>query len=173
MAFSLYSATVPPFQQILGAVSGLIDQADAFCVEKKLAPDEIMQARIAEDMYPFAYQVKSTVVHSVGALEGLRKGVFSPDTSTPPNTFAGLKERVTEASAELAALDPEAGNRLEGGDMRFEMGDLRMNFIAEDFLTSFSIPNFYFHATTAYDILRMKGVEVGKRQFLGRPRLKT
>ena len=173
MAFSLYSATVPSFQQILGAVSGLIDKAEAFCVEKDLAPEAIIQARLTEGMHPFAYQVKSTAVHSVGALEGLRKGVFSPDTSTPPDTFAGLKERVTEANAILSAVTPEDVNRLEGGDMRFEAGGFRLEFTAEDFLTSFSMPNFYFHATTAYDILRMKGVQIGKRDFAGRPRLKT
>ena len=73
-------------------------------------------------MHPFAYQVKSTVVHSVGALEGVRKGVFSPDSSTPPDTFVGLKQRLTEASAVLAEVNPQDVNRLEGADMRFEAG---------------------------------------------------
>lgn len=173
MAFSLYSATVPCFRQILGAVSGLIDKAEAFCAEKNLAPEAIIEGRLAEDMHPFAYQVKSTVVHSLGALEGVRRGVFSPDTSTPPDTFAGLKERLAEASALLSAVSPEDLNGLEGGDMRFEAGSFRLDFTAEDFLMSFSLPNFYFHATTTYDILRMKGVQIGKRDFTGRPRLKT
>ena len=173
MAFSLYSATVPSFQQILGAVSGLIDKAEAFCAEKGLAPEAIIQARLAPDMHPFAYQVKSTAVHSVGALEGVRRGVFSPDTSTPPDTFAGLKQRVAEANTLLSAVDPEDVNGLEGGDMRFEAGSLRLDFTAEDFLMSFSLPNFYFHATRAYEILRMKGVHIGKRDFAGRPRLKA
>lgn len=173
MAFSLYSATVPSFQQILGAVSGLIDKAEAFCIEKDLPPEQIIQARLAEDMHPFAYQVKSTAVHSVGALEGVRKGMFSPDNSTPPDTFAGLRQKVTEANASLAAVNPEDVNRLEGGDMRFEAGGFRLDFTAEDFLMSFSMPNFYFHATTAYDILRMKGLQIGKRDFAGRPRLKV
>ena len=112
MAFSLYSATAPCFQQILGAMSGLIDKAETFRAEKDLAPDELIQARLAADMHPFGYQVKSTVVHSVGALEGIRKGVFSPDTSTPPDTFAGLKERVTQASILLSTVDPEGGEPL-------------------------------------------------------------
>ena len=63
-------------------------------------------------------------------------------------------------------------NRFEGGDVRFEAGALRLDFTAEDFLMSFSMPTFYFHATTAYDILRMKGVQIGKRDFAGKPRLK-
>ena len=172
MAFSLYSATVPSFRQILKAVSGLVDKAEAFCAEKGLAPETIIQARLAEDMHPFAYQVKSTAVHSVGAFEGVRKGVFSPDTTASPDTFAGLKEKMADADAVLSSLDPEDINRLEGGDMRFEAGSLRLDFTAEDFLMSFSLPNFYFHATTAYDILRMKGVQIGKRDFTGRPRLR-
>ena len=160
------------FRQILKAVSGLVDKAEAFCAEKGLAPETIIQARLAEDMHPFAYQVKSSAVHSVGAFEGVRKGVFSPDTTASPDTFAGLKEKMADADAVLSSLDPEDINRLEGGDMRFEAGSLRLDFTAEDFLMSFSLPNFYFHATTAYDILRMKGVQIGKRDFTGRPRLR-
>ena len=77
MAFSLYAATVPSYRQILGAVSGLLGTAEAFSTEKGIAPDDIIQARLAEDMLPFAYQVKSTAVHSLGAIEGVRSGVFS------------------------------------------------------------------------------------------------
>ena len=172
MAFSLYSATVPSFRQMLGAVSSLIDKAEAFCMEASLAPEEVIQARLAPDMHPFAYQVKSTVVHSVGALEGVRKGVFSPDTSAPGETFAALKAAVEGADAILAAVAPEDVDGLEGGDMRFEARTYRLEFTAEDFLMSFSMPNFYFHATTVYDILRMKGVQLGKRDYLGRPRLR-
>src|SRR3981081_3443617 len=79
MAFPLYAATIPSYQQILGAVSGLLDAAEAFCAEKGIAPADIIKARLAEDMLPFAYQVKSTAVHSLGAIEGVRRGVFSPD----------------------------------------------------------------------------------------------
>ena len=74
MAFSLYAATVPSYRQILGAISGLLNKADAFCAEKSLAPADMIQARLAPDMLPFAYQVKSTAVHSLGAIEGVRAG---------------------------------------------------------------------------------------------------
>ena len=70
MAFSLYAATIPTYQQILGAVSGLLGAAEAFCAEKGIAPEAIIQARLADDMQPFAYQVKSTAVHSLGAIGG-------------------------------------------------------------------------------------------------------
>ena len=86
MQFSLYAATVPSYQQILGAISGLLDKAEMYCATESLAPSEIIQARLAQDMLPFAYQVKSTVVHSIGSIEGVRRGVFSPDMAPPPET---------------------------------------------------------------------------------------
>jgi uncharacterized protein len=173
MTFSLYSATIPSYRQILAAVGGLIGKAETFCTEQKLAPEEIMQARLAPDMLPFAYQIKSTSVHSLGAIEGVRQGVFSPDMTPPPQTFAALKTRITETLAALEALEAAEIDGFVGRDMRFAFGERQMNFTAEDFLLSFSQPNFYFHAATAYDILRWKGLPIGKRDFTGRVRLKT
>lgn len=133
-------------------------------------PEALIQTRLADDMLPFAYQVKSTAVHSIGAIEGVRKGTFSPDPTTPPATFDGLRERIGQTIAALEALDPDEVESFIGRDMRFEFGAHVMDFAAEEFLLSFSQPNFYFHATTAYDILRMKGVQIGKRDFNGRVR---
>jgi uncharacterized protein len=173
MAFSLYAATVPSYRQILEAVSGLLVRAESFCTEKGIAPQELIQARLAADMFPFAYQVKSTAVHSLGAIEGVRKGVFSPDMTPPPETFAALKTRIAETLAALEAIDVAEVDGFLGRNMRFSFGDRHMDFTAENFLLSFSQPNFYFHATTAYDILRWKGLPIGKRDFLGQPRVKS
>jgi uncharacterized protein len=173
MTFSLYSATVPSYLQILHSVTGLLGKAEAFCAEKGIAPAEIIQARLAEDMLPFAYQVKSTAVHSLGSIEGVRKGVFRPDVTTPPDTFAALKSRISETIAALEAIDAAEINGFEGRDMCFAFGERRLDFTAENFLLSFSLPNFYFHAATAYDILRWKGLQIGKRDYTGRPRIKT
>ena len=172
MTFSLYAATVPSYLQILGAVSGLISTAETFCAEKGIAPHDIIQARLAEDMQPFAYQVKSTAVHSLGAIEGVRRGVFSPDVTRPPDSFAALKARIAETLAALEAIEASEVDAFVGRDMRFTFGDRHIDFTAENFLLSFSQPNFYFHATTVYDILRWKGVPLGKRDFLGRLRRK-
>jgi hypothetical protein len=173
MTVSLYSATIPSYQQTLGAVAKLLDTAEKFCTEKQLAPAEIIEARLAEDMLPFAYQVKSTAVHSLGAIEGVRRGVFSPDMTPPPQTFAALKARIVETLAALAAIEPAEIDGFVGRDMRFEVRERRLDFTAENFLLSFSLPNFYFHAATAYDILRWKGAPLGKRDFMGRLRLKA
>lgn len=170
MAFTLYAATIPSCVQILGSVARLIGKAEAFCEERGMAADELIQARLAEDMLPFAYQVKSTAVHSLGAVEGVRNGVFRPDLTTPPATFEGLRDRIAQTIAALEAIEPDEIESFIGRDMRFEFGDNALDFAAEDFLLSFSQPNFYFHAATAYDILRMKGLAIGKRDFNGRVR---
>jgi uncharacterized protein len=172
MAFSLYAATIPSFQQTLGAVAGLLDKAEAFCTEKCIAPPELIQARFAADMFPLAYQVKSTAVHSLGAIDGVRKGVFSPDMTEPPETFAALKVRVAETLTALARIDAAEIDGFVARDVRFAFGSNFRDYTAENFLLSFSVPNFYFHATTTYDILRWKGIPLGKRDFMGKTRTK-
>jgi hypothetical protein len=171
MPVSLHAATVLSWRQTLGAVAGLIGKAEAFCKDKGLAPSELIQARLTPDMLPFAYQVKSTAVHSIGAIEGVRRGVFSPDMTPLPDTFAALNARVAETLRALEAVTAAEVESFIGRDMRFEVrfegGERRIDFTAENFLLSFSLPNFYFHATTAYDILRAKGVQIGKRDFMG------
>lgn len=167
MTLSLYAAIVPTYQQILGSVAGLVDKAEAHCDEKGVAHSEIVQARLIDDMLPFTYQVKATVEHSVGAIAGVRAGNFSPSLAAPPEDFAALRAKVTEARATIDALTPDEINGFMGQDMQFSMGEMRIPFTAEGFLLSFALPNFYFHATTAYDILRSRGVKLGKMVFLG------
>ena len=167
MSISLYEAVVPPFQQILSAVAGLLDKAETWCTEKGVAPEDIIQFRLAPDMHPFAYQVKSAAVHSIGAIDGVRRGSFSPDFSDPGDTFDALAKRIDDARVALAAIDPEEVDGFVGRPMTFEMRGHAADFTAESFLLSFSKPNFYFHATTAYAILRHKGLQIGKRDYLG------
>lgn len=173
MILSLYTALVPSFIQILGALEKVIDKGEQFAAERHLAPDELVQARLAEDMLPFAYQVRAAAEHSFGAIRNVRDGYVTPNLSPPPADFAGLRACVADARAGLAALTPAEVDALVGGDVCFEYGTLRLDFAAEDFLLSFSQPNFYFHATTAYDILRSKGVQLGKADFVGMPRVRA
>jgi uncharacterized protein len=173
MGISLHAAFVPSCRQLLVSMARLIDKAEAFCADRKLAPADILEARLADDMHPFAYQVKSTVVHSIGAIEGVRRGSFAPDTRPLLDNFADLKALVEETIAALDAVDPAEVEGFIGRDVRFVAGDRSMEFVAEQFLLSFSQPNFYFHAATAYDILRWKGLSIGKRDFNGRVRVKA
>lgn len=172
MTMSLFGATVPAFQQTIGAVSELLAKAEAHCARTGGDPAALIDAKLADDMLPFGYQVKSVTTHSIKAIEGVRAGVFSPDMNPWPRDMAGLRAQLDATMAAVQALTPEEVDGFAGRDAAFVMGDLRMPFTAEDFLLSFSMPNFYFHATTAYAILRANGVAIGKRDFLGRPRLK-
>ena len=173
MTFSLYAATVPSYRQILGGIAGLLLTAQTFCADKGIAPTELTQARLAPDMFPFSFQVKLTIGHSIGAIEGIRKGTFSPDTSPAPDSFEGLTRQVDDALERLAKVAPAEIDGCLGRDMQFVFGERRLPFTAEDYLLSFAQPNFYFHAATAYDILRWKGLAIGKRDFIGKLRLKS
>lgn len=172
MAFSLYDAVIPSFQQILGTMTHIVGKAEAHCAEHGIEHADLLEARLYEDMLPFSYQVKSTAEHSAVAIEALRQGVFAPSLVPPPDSFAALHEKIDGAKAALAALDPAEIDGFIGKDMRFEFRDRKINFTAENFLLSFSQPNFYFHAATAYDVLRMKGVKLGKMDFMGAVRAK-
>ena len=172
MAFSLYDATVANYLQILGAVGGFLEKSLAHFREKGIDPAEIVEARMAPDMLPLRFQIVSVAHHSRGAIEAAKTGVFTPSMGKPDLDYAALQALVTEARDELAALAPDDVNALAGRDVTFRFGARALPFTAEGFLMSFSLPNFFFHATTAYDILRHKGAPLGKRDFMGRLKLK-
>lgn len=173
MPVSLYTATVGTFLQILPQVAGMIDKAEAHCTEQGLSSEALTGACLSEDMWNFAKQVTSTATHSAGAIAAVKVGSFSPDRTPAPLDFAGLRAVITDAIASLQAKDPIQIEALVGRDTYFAFGDRRMDFTVEDFLLSFSMPNFYFHAATSYNILRNNGVTIGKMDFLGRPRIKA
>jgi hypothetical protein len=173
MAISLYTATIPTFLQILPSMSALCDKGAVWCQAQGIDESELTQARLAEDMWPFAWQVRATWLHSADAVEGCRRGETAPDFADPPTSFAALKAKVDDAIARLNAVSPEAVDGLVGQDTCFRIGERRMDFAAEDYLLSFALPNFFFHATTAYAILRSRGLDIGKRDFLGGLRLKA
>ncbi len=173
MTLSLYDATIPSNLQILRALDALLDKAEAFAAGQGLAPETLIDARLAADMLPFGYQLKACAAHSVGGIEGVRGGSFSPDRSPWPTDFAGLHAVLRDAIATLEAIDRDEFDTLADTDTKFEFGTFVMPFTGANFLLSFSQPNFYFHATTAYAILRAQGMPIGKRDFLGMPRMKA
>ena len=173
MAISLYDVSVGSFLQSLGGVSSFLDRGLSHFTDNNVDPDSIVDIRLFPDMLPFWFQISSVAHHSIDAINGVRAGTFSPGGATPPLSYADLQKLVADAIASLKALDPAEVNGFEGQDMAFVMGSLRLAFTAETFLMSFSLPNLHFHATTAYDILRMQGVPLGKRDFMGPMRLKA
>jgi hypothetical protein len=173
MATSLYELSVPSYLQTLGAVSGFLDRGAAWCKDNGVDPGEIVETRLFPDMLPFSFQIRSVAHHSLGAVEGVKTGLFSPPPASPPLDYAALQKLVADTRAALEAVTPDELNAHEGGDVVFQIGETRLPFTAEGFILSFSLPNFHFHATTAYDILRMKGVPLGKRHYMGQMRMKT
>jgi hypothetical protein len=173
MAIQLYDVSVTSFLQVVGAVAGFLDKGAAYCKEKGIDLNEIVETRLYPDMLPFRFQVMAVAHHSQGALEGVQKGVFGPPTGVAEQDYPALQKIVADARAYLQGLKRETVNGLEGKDVVFKLGERSMPFTAEGFLMSFSMPNLHFHATTAYDILRMKGAPLGKRDYMGQMRMKT
>ena len=173
MAISLYDVSVVTYQQVLGSISTVLDKGKAHAESSGMNLADLVETRLAENMLPLKFQIVSTAHHSIGAIKGIKAGVFGPPSSTPDLDYDGLHGLITAAQSELASVSADEVNALEGNDMRFEFGDFKVPFTAENFIMSFSLPNFYFHATTTYDILRMKGVALGKMDFLGAMRVKT
>lgn len=173
MAISLYELSVPTYLQTLGSVAGFLDKGLAHCRETNVDPGEVVEARLFHDMAPFSFQIRSVAHHSVAAMEAVKTGVFNPPGKADPLDYAGLQKLVTDARSALEALKPAEVNAFEGKDVSFQFRDTKIPFVAEAFLLSFSLPNFHFHATTAYDILRSRGVRLGKRDYMGRLRIKS
>ena len=167
MPISFYDASVGSYLQILEGVSGVLEQGATHAAEAALDLQEVVMTRLREDMMPFHFQVVSLAHHSWGAIQGLQKGEFRPPSFDLDKDYAGLQAIVAEARTGLSGLDAADIEALAEGSLVFKLGKNEMPFTARNFLLSFSLPNFYFHATTTYDILRTLGVPLGKRLFLG------
>ncbi len=169
MSISLYDATALTFLQILGGAERVLEKGRAHCEANDIDLNDIIEMRLIEDMLPFRYQVIAMTHHSLGAIRGVEAGAFSPPIMSDLD-YGGLQDLVSETRSAIEQYSPDAINGLAGNRLEFGGGSFRLPYVGEDFLLSFSLPNFYFHATTAYDMLRMKGVQIGKRDFAGRVR---
>lgn len=167
MTFSLYDATVPVFIQLLEAQRQLADRAEAHCKEQGLAADAILNARIIDDMEPYGFQIKAVAMQSMGGIEAVRKGSFSPDPAAYPDSFDAVREKLDSTIAALKEVSADEVNSFLGQPMQFKLKEMVIPFTAEGFLMSFSMPNFHFHTTTAFDILRAQGLDIGKVNYLG------
>ena len=165
MSLSMYDVSVPVFRQILEGMIGVLDKAEAHCTEVGVDHAEWISGKLAEDMFPFSFQIMLMGMHSAGAIKVLRGQTYERPSGL--ETFAGCKAAVL---ADIAALDAVKPADLEGSDVRdvvFTSPGGSIPFVGRDYLLTFALPNFYFHAATAYDILRHKGLGIGKRDFLG------
>jgi uncharacterized protein len=171
MAISFYDASIGTYLQTLGGVIGFLETGRAHCEANGIDLNEVVATRLYPDMHPFRFQLWGVEHMTVGALKGLQTGRFSPPRPLPELDYAGLQQLVVEARDELAKVSRESADALEDGQVTFQIGDFKMLFTAQNFVLSFTLPNLFFHATTAYDMLRMKGVPIGKANFLGPMRI--
>lgn len=166
MSVSLYDLSIGSYTQIVEAALGVLEQGADHCAAHGIDLDEVVATRLYPDMANFHFQVTSVTHHSLGAINGLKSGEFSPPRYAECS-YAELQALTTATLGELRAQKPDEIDALSGGKVIFKLGKNEIPFTTENFVLSFSLPNFYFHATTAYDILRSKGVPLGKRVFLG------
>lgn len=166
MTFSMYSASVPVFKQILTSLSALIDKAEAHATEKKIEPAALLQARLFPDMFPFARQVQIATDFAKGASARLA-GVDVPRYDDTETTFAELQARIAKTLDFIGSLPQDAIEASAQRDITTSSGPNAKQFKGQVYLVHYALPHFYFHATTAYDILRHNGVEIGKKDFVG------
>jgi uncharacterized protein len=173
MATSLYDLSVASYLQTVEAVAGFLDRAAQHCSQTGSDPNDFVGARLFEDMAPFHFQIECVDHHSVWALEAVKSGLFAPPALVGPIPFADLQAMMARTAIALKAFTPDEVNSWAGKDLDFQIGPRRLLFAAESFFLSFSLPNLHFHAVTAYDILRVKGVPLGKRDYEGRLRTRA
>ena len=171
MSISFYDASIGTYQQILDSVAGIMDKGAAFAGENDLALGDIVSKRLHDDMMPFHFQVVSVCHHSWGALQGMRDGRFTPPSFELDKDYGQLQAMVNEAREGVASISESAAAAIADQSMVFALGEREMPFSNQNFLLSFSLPNFYFHATTIYDLLRETGVPLGKMDFLGKMKM--
>jgi hypothetical protein len=166
MSLSMYEVSVPVLKRGLSSLSGLLDKADAHVRERAIDASALLDARLADDMFPFVRQVQiaSDAAKGTGArLAGLTPPSFE-DTEA---SLADLKARIAKTIAFLDTLTPAQFEGSESRTIELPMKQGTLTFDGKSYLLGFALPNFYFHVTTAYDILRQQGVAIGKRDYLG------
>lgn len=167
MPISMHRASVGVFVQFLGSLSDLLDHAAAHAANNRIDPAVLIHARLHPDMYTFARQVGEVIRHAVVCCTQLA-GIEPPAYPKAEPDLAELKARVVAAREFIAGLAPETINGTEGKPVAFTfLNGSQRQFTGQSLLLTFSLPQFMFHVTTAYDILRHSGVPLAKKDFLG------
>ena len=166
---TLHDAVIPGFLQMLGGLQGVLDKGMQHATERGIDPLVLADARLVDNMFPLHLQIRRVVDHSSGALADIERGSVTRPRQDPCG-YADMQRLLVQAEDFVRARSPEEVNALEGREIAFELGSSRRIYTAEAYLLLFSLPNFYFHGVTAYDILRAQGVPIGKRDYLSHHR---
>lgn len=167
MSLSMHAASVPVFQQMLTALAGILAKAETHATERKIEPAALLQARLFPDMFPLARQVQ-IACDFASSVSARLAGAEVPAFEGGDQGFADLQQRIAATLGFIAGLDAA---RFEGSDQRelvLRPGTPKERRIGgQAYLLAYGLPQFFFHVTTAYDLLRHNGVEIGKKNFMG------
>ena len=166
MSLSMYQASIPGFLRMLGNLSAILHKAEAYAAERKIEPGVLINARLAPDMLPLVRQVQ-IATDGVKGCGARLAGIEIPSYADTESSFAELQERIAKTRAFLQGIDAAQLEGSEGKEITLKFPSMEMKFGGRDYLLGFVLPNFYFHVTTAYAILRHNGLQIGKMDYLG------
>lgn len=169
MSLTMYEASVPVFLQGLKNLSAILDKAVAQRRGGDPEPTALLDERLAPDMFPLRRQVQIASDHAKGATARLA-GLEVPRFEDTETSFDELQQRIGRVRDFVLSVDPALIDGSEDRDVTLKLAGQDTTFKGQTYLLHFALPNFYFHLTTAYAILRHKGVDLGKRDFIGAPR---
>jgi len=166
MSLSMYQASAPVFTQFLTSLSAILTKASASAAARKIDPSVFIAGRLAPDMFALARQVQIATDHAKGAMARL-SGTEVPSYPDTEATFDELQARIAKTLAFVKSFKPAQIDGSEDKEIVLTIGGKTYPFTGQTYLLNFALPNFYFHTTTAYAILRHNGVDIGKRDFMG------
>ncbi len=166
MSLSMYQASVPAFLKMLGNLSAILEKGESYAAERKLDETVLLNWRLAPDMFPLMRQIQIAADFAKGTTARLA-GAEVPKYDDTEKTIADIKQRIAKTVKFVEGFKAADIDGSEQRDISITVGGQELNFKGEPYLVHFALPNFYFHATTAYDILRACGVGIGKRDFMG------
>ena len=166
MSFGMYQASVPAFLTMLKNLTAILDKAEAYVADREIDPQVLLSWRLAPDMFPLTRQVQIAADFAKGTTARLA-GKEVPKYADDETSFAELKARIAKTVKFVESIAAKDFDGSESRDITLTVGGQELRFKGEPYLVHFALPNFYFHATTAYDILRRCGVDIGKRDFIG------
>ena len=166
MTISMYAASVPVFRQVLNSLSAILTKAETHATERKIDPAALLQARLYPDMLAFTRQVQIAADFAKGACARLA-GVEVPKYADQEQSFAELRARIAKTLEFIESLPKSQIDGSEAREINTSAGPNSKTFAGQAYLTHYALPQFFFHATTAYAILRHNGIDIGKRDFMG------
>lgn len=166
MAIDIYDLVVPPMTRTATNLGGFLTKGEAYARERGIDPAELLEARLAPDMFTFTRQVQ-IATDFCKATPARLAGIEVPKWDDTEQSFAELQARVRRAIDYLGTFQPAQFQGAETREMQLELRMGTVKFKGKAYLTDFALPNFYFHTTAAYAILRHRGVELGKRDYIG------